>query len=74
MDRRKFLVGTAAVGVGTAALTFSGTASAATCEVNLYNPTKTTPTTRLTYPMKLGETPVPVHLEWPPGHVRRYVQ
>jgi hypothetical protein len=71
MDRRKFLVGTAAVGVGTAALTVSSAASAATCEDNLYSPTKSI--ARLTYPVHLGETAVPVNLEWPPGHVRRYV-
>ncbi len=65
MDRREFLVGTAAVGTGTVALTVSSTVYAATCEVNLYNPTKTI--ARLTYPAKPGETPEPINLEWPPG-------
>ena len=71
MDRRDFLVGTAAVGVGAAALTVSTVASATTCEVNLYNPDKAT--LRLTYPPKDGETSSPINLEWPPGHVRRYI-
>jgi hypothetical protein len=71
MNRRKFLVGTAAVSVGTVALTVSGPVSAATCEVNLYNPVKSP--SRLTYPIKFDESPDPVNLEWPPGHVRRYI-
>ena len=71
MKRREFLVGTVAAGAGTVGLTYQGTAVAATCEVDLYNPLKAT--NRLTYPAKPGETPQPVNLEWPVGHVRRYL-
>ena len=70
MKRREFLKGTVVAGVGSAGLAYQGTAAAATCEVNLYNPEKAT--NRLTYPAKPGETPEPVNLEWPVGHVRRY--
>ena len=71
MKRREFLVGTVVAGAGTTSLAFTGTAAAATCEVDLYNPLKAT--MRLTYPAKPGETPVPLHLEWPVGHARRYL-
>lgn len=71
MKRREFLIGTVAAGAGTASLTFQGTAAAATCEVDLYNPQKASQ--RLTYPARPGETPEPLNLEWPIGHVRRYV-
>ena len=71
MDRSEFLLGTVVAGVGTAALAVSTQVSANTCEANLYNPSKAT--VRLTYPEKTGETSPPIHLEWPPGHVRRYI-
>jgi hypothetical protein len=70
MDRRKFIVGTAAVSTGAAAFTAASPASAAVCEDNLYNPPK--PAARLIYPELLGETPTPVNFEFPPGSMRRY--
>ena len=71
MDRREFLIGAAAAGVGTATLAVSTRISANTCEVNLYDPSKAT--SRLTYPEKTGEAAPPINFEWPPGHIRRYI-
>jgi hypothetical protein len=70
MDRRKFLVGSAAVSTGVASLAAAGPAWAGVCEDNLYSPPK--PAVRLTYPAVSGEFAAPVHLEFPPGNMRRY--
>jgi hypothetical protein len=70
VDRRKFIVGSAAVGTGAASFTVASPALAGVCEDNLYNPPKAL--ARLTYPVLPGEIPVPIHLEFPPGNARRY--
>jgi hypothetical protein len=70
MDRRKFIVGSAAVTTGAATFAVVSPAQAGVCEDNLYSPAK--PAVRITYPELPGETPQPINFEFPPGAMRRY--